>query len=164
LIKAGLKCNRGILANEYLETSLPDVWTAGDIAEYKDLILNENIQLGSWPHAMTQGRTAAFNMMGQHQPYQQVTFYNASGFGTTIAFVGDVRVLPGRQVIERGSPAANGYTRIILMDGEVEGATMINRTPDLMPLSKIIAANIKIEPYLKQLSDPNFNLNEILKS
>ena len=164
LIKAGLKCNRGILANEYLETSLPDVWTAGDIAEYKDLILNENIQLGSWPHAMTQGRTAAFNMMGQHQPYQQVTFYNASGFGTTIAFVGDVRVLPGRTVIERGSPAANGYTRIILMDGEVEGATMINRTPDLMPLSKIIAANIKIEPYLKQLSDPNYNLNDILKS
>ena len=161
--KAGIACNRGILANEYLETSAPDVWTAGDAAEYKDLILNENIQLGNWVNAHVHGRVAGLNMMGHRQPYRQVSFYTAQGLGITIAFTGDVRTTADRQIIYRGSPEANAYTRIIVQDGEIEGATMINRTTDLAPLTKIIEQDIKIEPYRQQLRDPACDLRAVIK-
>ncbi len=160
---AGIACNRGILADEYMATSAPDVWTAGDVAEYCDLALNERIQLGTWVNAQLHGRTAALNMMGGRQPYRQITFYTAQGMGLAIAFVGDTRVLPDRQVIKRGSPESGGYTRILLLNGEVEGATMVNRTKDMGALGKLIEQNINVEPYLKQLADPNFDLKSLLK-
>ncbi len=161
--KAGITCNRGILANEFLETNVPDIWTAGDVAEYNDLILNEHIQLGNWVNAHVHGKVAGLNMMGQHQPYRQVSFYTAQGLGTTIAFTGDVRALPDREIILRGSPELKALTRIMVLNGEVEGATMINRTTDLAPLTKIIEQDIKIAPYRPQLSDPAFDLRTILK-
>jgi len=161
---AGIACNRGILADEYMATSAPDVWTAGDVAEYQDLILQEKVQMGTWVNAQLHGRTAAINMLGDHQPYRNVTFYTAQGMGLAIAFVGDVRVLPDRQVIQRGSPGANAYSRIIALNGQVKGATMINRTMDLGPLAKIIEKNINIEPHLQQLSDSNFDLKTISTS
>lgn len=159
--RAGIACNSGILTNECLETNVPGVWAAGDVAEYKDVILNENIQLGNWVNAHLHGRVAALNMLGKRQPFHQVSFYTAQGLGITIAFVGDVRALPGRGVIHRGSPQANAYTRIITLDGEVEGATMINRTTDLAPLTKIIEQNLKIEPFRKQIEDPAFDVRNL---
>jgi len=159
--KAGISCNRGILANEFLQTSTPDVFTAGDSAEYGDTILNENIQFGNWANAQLQGKIAAENMMGGSLPFRHVSFYSAQGLGTAIVFAGDIRVLPGRTVVTRGAPASGGYTRIIIWNGEVEGATMINRTADLQPLLKIIEQDIKIGPCLKQLADPSFDLKSI---
>jgi NAD(P)H-nitrite reductase large subunit len=79
-----------------------------------------------------------------------------------IVFAGDIRVLPGRTVITRGDLAGGSYARIIIWNGEVEGATMINRTADLQPLLKIIEHNVKIEPYLAQLADPAFDLKTLI--
>jgi NAD(P)H-nitrite reductase large subunit len=160
--RAGIACNTGILTNEYLETNVRGVWAAGDVAEYKDVILNENIQLGNWVNAHLHGKVAALNMLGKRQPFHQVSFYTAQGLGITIAFVGDVRMLPGREALHRGSPEARAYTRIIVLDGEVEGATMINRTTDLAPLTKIIERNLKIEPFRSRLEDPAFDLRNLV--
>ncbi len=161
--RAGIACNRGIVANEYLETSAPDVWTAGDTAEYKDLVLNENIQLGNWANAHSQGMVAAMNMLGERKPFRQASFYTAQGFGISIAFVGDIRVMEGREVITRGSPESNSYARIIVMNDEVEGATMINRGQDLVPLKAIIEADLKVAPHRKELVDATFDLRNLVK-
>lgn len=157
----GIECHRGILTNEYLETSLPDVWAAGDVAEYRDLILHESIQMGSWENAHLQGRVAAMNMLGRHQPFHRVSFYTTQGFGVTLSFVGDIRVLEGRTVIQRGSPKEHGYTRIILADGRIEGATMVNRPQDLEPLARIIEHEVPIASHRDQLSNPAFDLRKI---
>lgn len=162
VVKSGIACNRGILANEFLQTSDPNIYAAGDAAEYGDTILNEHIQFGNWANAQAQGKTAALNMMGGHVPFHHVSFYSAQGLGLAIVFVGDVRVNNNRTFIQRGSPEAKGYTRIIIENGEVEGATMINRTMDLMPLTKIIEQDTKIEPYRQQLADPTFDLKTLI--
>ncbi len=160
--KAGIACNRGILANEFLQTNDPNIYTAGDVAEYGDKILNEHIQFGNWANAQMQGKTAALNMMGGSVPFRHVSFYSAQGLGASIVFAGDVRVINQRTVIQRGSPESGGYTRIIVEDGEIEGATMINRTLDLMPLTKMIELDIKFEPYRAQLADPKVDLKQLL--
>jgi len=160
--KSGIACNRGVLTDEFLRTNEPDVYAAGDAAEYNDAILEEHIQFGNWANAQLQGKVAAENMMGGHRPFRHVSFYSAQGLGMSIVFAGDIRVLPDRTVVTRGTPASNGYTRIIIKDGEIEGATMINRTLDLQPIVKLIELNVKVEPYLKQLSDPSVDLKSII--
>ena len=159
---AGVKVGRGILANEYLETNLPDVWVAGDAAEFDDVILGEKIQLGNWVNAQMQGRTAGMNMLGKKEQFRMVSFYTTNGFGMTIAFVGDIRPLPDRIVISRGSADAGSYVRIISKDGEIIGATLINRTQELSAISKLIEKNFKIAGHEKEFADTGLDLKKLL--
>ena len=159
---SGIKTNRGILANEYLQTNLPDVWAAGDIAEYNDLLLEENIQLGNWVNAHEQGRIAGLNMAGVHEPFKFVSFYTTQGMGISVAFVGDTRPGEDRIIIKRGSPEINSYARIIIVGKELVGATLINRTSELSVIAKLIENNIDVSQKYKELADPNFDLKNLL--
>ncbi|MDI6820791.1 MAG: FAD-dependent oxidoreductase [Patescibacteria group bacterium] len=165
LADSGLKTNRGILADEYLKTNLPDVWTAGDVAEFNDLILDETIQIGNWVNAREHGRIVALNMVGEHTAFKFVSFYTTQGLGISIAFIGDVRLDKNRLVIKRGSPNKNSYGRIIILDKgvrkEVEGATLINRTSEMTAIAKIIEKNIDVLNKLDKLGDDNFDLKSI---
>lgn len=160
---SGLDVNRGIIANEYLETNLQDVWTAGDAAEFMDLTLGERVQLGNWVNAQMQGKIAGLNMAGGHEPFRMVSFYTAQGFGITIAFAGDVRVMPDRLIINRGSREPGSYGRIITKGGEIIGATLINRTKELGVISKLIEKDTKISGREKELGDNDFDLNTLLQ-
>lgn len=162
LQKAGVQTKNSILANEYLETNIPDIWTAGDIAEYKDLLLEENIQLGNWVNAHEQGKVAGLNMVGKKTPFKFISFYTTSGVGVNIAFVGDSRPFPDRQIIERGSPEINSYARLLIIGHELVGATMINRAGDMSVISKLIENNVDILNHISQLGDPNFSLKDLL--
>ncbi|MBI2624353.1 NAD(P)/FAD-dependent oxidoreductase [Candidatus Parcubacteria bacterium] len=158
----GVAVGRGILANEYLETSIPDVWVAGDAAEFNDIILGEQVQLGNWVNAQMQGRVAGLNMVGQKQPFKLVSFYTTQGFGITIAFVGDVRLAQGRRVIARGAPELGWHVRLIVKDGEVVGATLLNRTAELGAISKIIEQNVNVVGREGELADPHFDLKKLV--
>lgn len=158
----GIKVGRGILANEYLETNFPDIWVAGDAAEFEDLILGEQIQLGNWVNAQMQGRIAGLNMFGKKELFRMVSFYTTMGFGITIAFVGDVRPEPDRTVILRGAADVGSYARIIVKDGEIIGATLINRTQELGTISKLIEKDFKILGREKEFADASFDLRKFI--
>jgi len=161
--EAGIEINKGVLANEYLETNIPDIYTAGDVAEFNDLVLGEKIQLGNWVNAQMQGRTAAENMLGRHKPFRMVSFYTAMGFGLNIAMSGDVRVKPEYKIIKRGSPKINSFARIIIdINLEIIGATFINRTQDMSVINKLIESDFKISGFESKLSDINFDLKSLL--
>lgn len=162
LASSGIKVNRGILANEYLETSISDVFVAGDIAEYKDVLLEENIQMGNWVNAKEQGRIAGLNMQNGQNIFKFVSFYTTSGMGANIAFVGDVAPLKSRIIISRGSPEINSYARIIIEKNEIIGATMINRIGEMSVIAKLIEKNIDVSDKLKELADANFDLKQLL--
>lgn len=158
---ADLAVNRGVLADEYLATNVPDVWTAGDCAEFKDLILEERVMLGNWVNAQMHGRIAARNMLGKRAPFKMVSFYTAMGFGLTIAFAGDVRH-QGRQVIARGSPQAGRFARLIVDEhDELVGATFINRTNELQPVCRLIERNVKVSAMREQLADETLDLRTL---
>ena len=160
--KGGVAVNRGILANEYLETNAADVWAAGDVAEFKDVIAEEVVQEGNWVNAHEQGRIAALNMTGAKEPFRFVSFYTTQGSGITIAFAGDVRPLPDRTIVHRGSSEANSYARLLIAGKEIVGATMINRTQELTTVTNLIKNNVDVSGKLEQLTDPNFDLKTLL--
>jgi len=149
---AGLKINRGIAVNEYLETSAPGVWAAGDVAEFKDIVLNELYLAGNWMSAREQGRIAGLNMTGRREPFQLVSFYTSHAFGVNVAFAGDIRLLPSRTSLGRGSADSGSHARLILQKGKIMGTAMV----------KLIESKLDVSQELNELADPDFDLKLLL--
>jgi len=159
---AGLKTNRGIVADEFMKTNAEDVWTAGDITEYKDLLLEENVQMGNWVSAHEQGRIAGLGMVDKKEAFKFVSFYTTQGFGLSVAFVGDVTPGKDRMIISRGSIETDSLARIYIVGSELVGATLINRTQEMGTISKLIGQNIDVSAKHSELADANFDLNKLL--
>ncbi len=137
---AGIEVGSGILTNEYLETNRPDVYAAGDAAEFFDTITGRHLHVGNWMNAMSQGRTAAKNMAGERTAFQLVSSYATNALGLEIIFVGDVSRAHADGIAVYGSASAGGVTQLFSRDGRLVGATIVGRNADRAPATKAIQA------------------------
>lgn len=87
---AGLRTDNGVVADERLRTSHPDVYAAGDVANAFHPVLGRHLRVEHWENAIQQGRTAARNLLGADEPYERLPYFFTDQYDLGMEYVGAV--------------------------------------------------------------------------
>jgi NADPH-dependent 2,4-dienoyl-CoA reductase/sulfur reductase-like enzyme len=126
--RTALDMGDGIKVNEFLETIVPGVWAAGDIANYPDQIFHRRMRVEHWDNAVEQGRVAMRNMMGKLQPFIHVPYFFSDAFDLSYEFWGDATGYD--QVVYRGNMDEKRFSVWWLKRQTLCAALIMNRSEE----------------------------------
>ena len=124
---SGLDIENGILVNEYLQTSHPDIFAAGDVANYQDVLFRKRRRVEHWDNAVSQGQYCARPLMGDKTPFRHVPYFFSDVFDLSYEYWGDSA--DADQVVHRGDVSSNSFSAWWLRQQQVVAAFTMNR-PD----------------------------------
>ena len=127
MTNSGLDVGDGILVNEYLQTSHPDVFAAGDVANYQDVLFGKRRRVEHWDNAVTQGQYCARSLMGDRTPFRHVPYFFSDVFDLSYEYWGDSSAAD--HVIHRGDVSSTSFSVWWLHQQRVVAAFTMNR-PD----------------------------------
>ncbi len=182
--EAGLRCERGVLVDEYLRTSEPDIFAAGDVAQIWDRWSGEYRVDSLWPSALASGRAAGANMAGANEPYEKGVPFNVARLcGIMLTAIGQaaaqrtpdeahLEISRGSSQVWTAMPAARylrfqrsrgvNSVRLLVRDTVLVGALVLGDQSLVTPLIELIGASVDISPILPQLQDPHIPLTDSL--
>ncbi len=138
LAGSGIETNAGIVADDRLRATAPDVFAAGDVAEFDDRALGMRHVVGNWQNAMFQGKTAGANMAGDDAAYDAVTSYSISIFDLPAAFAGATDVSVDERIVRQTDKGAS--LQLLVKNGRVVGATCIGPYSDRLAVNALLAS------------------------
>jgi NADPH-dependent 2,4-dienoyl-CoA reductase/sulfur reductase-like enzyme len=127
LANSGIEVADGVVVNEYLETSRRDIYAAGDVASYYDVLFGKHRRAEHWDNAVSQGQHCARMLSGERTPFIHVPYFFSDVFDLSYEFWGDSSGTD--EVVERGDLSSPSFSVWWLRQGKLAAAFAMNR-PD----------------------------------
>lgn len=178
--EAGLAVDRGVLVNQFMESSIPGIYAAGDAAQVYDPIAGRSILDSLWGPARDQGYTAGLNMAGQSKAYRKTVPFNVTRLaGLTTTIIGAVghgrdddlvgiargdsetwRELPHAMIAQTGFDV--NHLRLLVGERTLIGAIIMGDQTLSLPLQKMIEGGADVSPIREQLLAPDAPIADII--
>lgn len=161
LAGTAIKINRGIVVNEFMETTVPGIYAAGDVCESTDLASGQPDLTPIWPNAVTQGKAAAMNMAGKAWKASPLLgMQNAVEFREVPAIaVGLSTALPGPdlETLTSHHPERGFYRKIVLKDNIIKGIIFVGDIQNAGVAAALIRKQADVSRVKHKLLERNFN-------
>jgi NAD(P)H-nitrite reductase large subunit len=158
LVEGIVDTDRGIVVNEYMRTSVPDVFSCGDACNTRDYVRGTRGVIAVWPNAVAGGAVAGSNMAGVAQIYDGATTLNALPyFGLAIGSAGIVS--SADEGIEDVALTQGGcYRKVTLKDGVVVGMVFAGDTSKCGVIHSLMKKRVPVAGFKESLVSENFGL------
>jgi NAD(P)H-nitrite reductase large subunit len=157
---SAVKVNRGIVVDNMMQTTVPDVYASGDVAEAYDFVLNQNRLLPLWPLAVLEGQVAGCNMAGKKATYAGGTNMSSlKYFGVPVVSVGlaNPKDDPALEVLLKFEPENNLYKKLVLKNNVIVGMTLVNSIERAGIIYYLMKNAVNVKKFKQQLLADDFS-------
>ena len=158
-----LKLKNGILTDEFNQTSIKDVYAAGDVTNFYHPLFKNNLRLESYQHAQNHGINAGKNIAGLKTSYSTVPWMWSDQFNFNLQLTGLCDEYD--EALKRGDSLENGIVYFFIKKNKIIGACGLGVSGkigrDIRIASKLIEKNTDVDKNI--LLDENIKLNSLLK-
>jgi 3-phenylpropionate/trans-cinnamate dioxygenase ferredoxin reductase subunit len=154
---AGLDVGDGIVVDELLQTSVPGIFAAGDVAAAWHPLLGSRLRVEHWDNARRQGRTAARNMLGKAEPYLRIPYFYSDQYDLGMEYAGYAPAWD--QVVFRGEPASRAFVAFWLSGGRVVAGMNANVWKVNDAIAALVGSREKVA--IERLVDPTVALDDL---
>ena len=158
-----LKLDNGIATNQYCETSIKDVYAAGDVSNFYHPLYERNIRLESYQHAQNHGICAGKNIAGVKTEYSSIPWMWSDQFNLNLQLTGICDDYD--EIVERGNDINNGVIYFFLKNKIIKGACGLGIVGkvgrDIRITSKLCEKNTIVDTQI--LSDETQKLNKLIQ-
>jgi len=159
--EAGIKVNRGIIVDNKMQTNVPDVYAAGDVAEGYDMLNKMTRGLPLWPVAYQMGKAAGFNMAGVDYEYDGGYAMNSIelfGLPTISMGITQPHEEDDYQVLAKSDMENKIYRKLVLKEGRVVGAVFVNSVDRAGIVNGFIRDGTDVSKVAEYLLNDDFSL------
>jgi 3-phenylpropionate/trans-cinnamate dioxygenase ferredoxin reductase subunit len=153
---AGLPVDNGIVVDEHLVTTDPDVFAAGDVANSYYPLLGTHLRLEHWSAALNQGPVAAANMQGARTSYDHVPYFFSDQYDCGMEYSGYVGPDGYDDVVFRGDVAGGEFIAFWMRDGRVLAGMNVNTWDVTDAIEALVRSDARVDP--TELADPEVPL------
>jgi 3-phenylpropionate/trans-cinnamate dioxygenase ferredoxin reductase subunit len=153
---AGLEVGDGVWVDEFLQSTVPGIYAAGDIAEAWSRVLGRRIRVEHWDNAKRQGPAAARNMLGENFEYKRVPYFYSDQFDFSMEYAGHAETWD--RIVFRGDPASRKFAAFWLEDGFVRAGLCAGVGHVTDAIGRLVTSNRRV--YLRRLADTSIPLED----
>jgi 3-phenylpropionate/trans-cinnamate dioxygenase ferredoxin reductase subunit len=155
---AGLAVDDGIVVGPALETSVPGIYAAGDVASAWHLFYGRRIRAEHWANARFQGAAAGRAMLGDATPYDRIPYFYSDQYDLGMEYTGWAS--PSDQLVVRGSLAQREFVAFWLADGRVVAGMNANMWDVAKPIERLIRSRAVVDA--DALADASTSIDELV--
>jgi 3-phenylpropionate/trans-cinnamate dioxygenase ferredoxin reductase subunit len=157
---AGLMVRNAIVVDERLQTSVPGVFAAGDVASAWHPFYGRHLRVEHRANAKRQGQLAAANMLGQGKTYERVPFFYSDQYDIGMEYTGYAPRWD--RVVLRGDPAGREFIAFWLADGRIVAGMNLNIWDVAPIIEQLVTSRAPVD--VARLSDPRLPLSELAQA